>query len=153
MVKYEVDKNRRVIAAMYTMGELDVRDSLDRMINKIIDCNSIVNIDIDIDKILDKYEKQGRFTLIGIARCHEEDKWDEEKGKEIARNRLNRKFIVLKNDIMRDLINRLDNVYVHTVHKLMHKLYGKEVLNKKFKLIGVDFTNDSVQPPKAYHHA
>ncbi len=142
MVKYEVDKNRRVIAAMYTMGELDVRDSLDRMINKIIDCNSIVNIDIDIDKILDKYEKQGRFTLIGISRCHEEDKWNEEKGKEIARNRLNRKFIVLKNDIMRDLINRLDNVYVHTVHKLMYKLYGKEIANNKFKLTSEDFTKD-----------
>ena len=153
MVKYEIDKNRQVVAAMYEDGELDVKGSLYRMINKIIDCNSIVNIDIDIDKILNKYKKQGRFTLIGVARCHKEDNWDEEKGKEIARNRLNRKFIVLKNDIMRDLITRLDNVYVHTVHKLMYKLYGKEVLNKKFKLIGVDFTNDSVQPSKTYHHA
>lgn len=142
MVKYEVDKNRRVIAAMYTMGELDVRSSLARMLNKIIDCNSIVNIDINIDKILDKYKKQGRFTLIGIARCHEEDKWDEEKGKEIARNRLNRKFIVLKNDIMRDVMHRLTNVYIHTTDKLRYKLYGKEIVNKKFKLMGVDFTKD-----------
>lgn len=153
MVKYGIDKNRRVVTAMYTNGELDVRDSIERMINKIIDCNSIVNIDIDIDKILDKYEKQGRFTLIGIARCHEEDMWDEEKGKEIARNRLNRKFIVLKNDIMRDLVNRLDNVYIHTVHKLMYKLYGKEIVNKKFKLSDEDFTNDFVQPPMTHYHA
>ena len=87
MVKYGIDKNRLVVTAMYTNGELDVRDSLDRMLNKIIDCNSIVNIDIDIDKILDKYEKQGRFTLCGIARCHEEDKWDEEKGIDLDFNR------------------------------------------------------------------
>ena len=43
---------------------------------------------------------------------------------------------------MRDLINRLDNVYVHTVHKLMYKLYGKEVVNKKFKLTSENFTKD-----------
>ena len=133
MVKYGIDKNRLVVTAMYTNGELDVRDSLDRMLNKIIDCNSIVNIDIDIDKIIDKYEKQGRFTLYGIARCHKEDTWDEEKGMEIARNRLNRSFIVLKNDIMRELAHRLDNVYMHTAHKIAEKLYGKEV-DEKFVL-------------------
>ena len=130
MVKYGIDKNRHVVIAMYTNGELDVRDSLDHMINKILDCNSIVVIDIDIDKILDKYENQGRFTLYGIARCHEEDTWDVEKGKKIARERLNRKFHVLKNDILHELLNRLDNVYKHTAHKIAEKLYGKELAIK-----------------------
>ena len=145
MVKYEIDKNRRVIAAMYTAGEVDVRDSLERMLYKIVDCNSIVNIDIDIDRILDKYEHQGRFTMIGVARCHEDDTWDEEKGKEIARNRLNRQFIVLKNDIMRDILNRLDNVYKHTVNKLEEKLYGKEV-NKEYRKIS------TIKPVTVYYN-
>ena len=105
------------------------------MLYKIVDCNSIVNIDINIDRILDKYEKQGRFSLIGVARCHEEDTWDEEKGKEIARHRLNRQFIVLKNDIMRDILKRLNNVYEHTVNKLEEKLFGKDLCDdmKTFK--------------------
>lgn len=130
MVKYEIDKKRRIVAAMYTGGELDVEDSLYRTINKLIDCNSVVNIDIDIDHILEKYNRRGQFTIIGIARCHEDDKWNEEKGKEIARKRLNRKFFVLKNEILRDIMRRLDNVYVHTANKIVEKLYGKPLLNK-----------------------
>ena len=134
MVRYEIDRNRRVVAAMYMNGELDVEDSIERMLCKIIDCNSIVNIDIDIDKILERYDNQGRFSMMGIARCHKDDKWDEEKGKEIARNRLNRKFIVLKNEIMRDLIKRLDNVYTHTHNKMIEKLHATDDKNTKLEL-------------------
>ena len=121
MIVYNVDKEKRTVVAMYEKGEADVIDSIDRMLDKIGSGDSIVNIFVTWHKLCAKYKNDGKFKLVGIAKCHEDDEWDETKGKEIAKTRLNRKFINLKNEILRICIKALENGFKKTMVTALKK--------------------------------
>lgn len=119
MVTYEVNEKKRTVVARYVGGEVEVHESLINTISKINDCG-IINFDINPYKLLRKYEY--RFNMIGVAKCHEDDTFDVEKGKQLALNRLNRKFAVLRKDILRDVLARMTRLFNHTVDKIENKL-------------------------------
>lgn len=121
MIIYNVDKEKRTVVAMYEKGETDVIHSIDRMLDKIGSDDSIVNILVTWYKLCTKYKNDGKFKLVGIAKCHEDDEWDETKGKEIAKTRLNRKFINLKNEILRICIKALENGFKKTMVTALKK--------------------------------
>src|SRR5574344_463461 len=100
MVTYEVNEKKGTVVARYVGGAEEVQESLVNTLNKIIDYDAIAiaNININISSLLKKY--RNRFELIGKAKCHEDDTFDVEKGKQIALDRLSRKFAVLRKDIL-----------------------------------------------------
>ena len=120
MVTYEVNEKKRTVVARYVGGEKEVRDSLVNSLLKIEDYGAVVNVNISIGSLLKKYKN--RFELIGKAKCHEDDTFDVEKGKQIALDRLNRKFAVLRKDILRNVLTRMTHAFNHTVDKITAKL-------------------------------
>lgn len=120
MVTYEINEAKRTVVAHYKGGTDEVKTSIINTLSKFTDWGGSIKFGIDIEMILKPYEN--RFDLIGKARCHEEDTFDVEKGKQLALNRLNRKFAVLRKDIIRNVLTRLNHLYLHTVHMITQKL-------------------------------
>ena len=119
MVTYEVNEKKRTVVARYVGGAEEVRESLTNTLIKINELGTI-SFDISIYKFLADYEY--RFNMIGVAKCHEDDTFDVEKGKQLALKRLNRKFAVLRKDVLRSVLVRMTHLFNHTVDKIQNKL-------------------------------
>lgn len=120
MVTYEVNEKKRTVVARYKGGVDEVKTSIINTLSKFTDWGGSIKFGIDIEMVLKPYENH--FNLIGVAKCHEDDTFDVEKGKQLALNRLNRKFIVLRRDILRNVLTRLNHLYRHTTHMITTKI-------------------------------
>lgn len=120
MVVYEINEKKGTVVARYRGGVDEVKTSIINTLFKFTDWGGSIKFGIDIEMVLKPYEH--RFSMIGIAKCHEDDTFDVEKGKQLALNRLNRKFAVLRKDIIRNVLTRLNHLYLHTVHMITQKL-------------------------------
>lgn len=149
MIIYNINKAKRTIVAMYEDGGVDVYASLANMLEGFMDMESSVGLYFRVTDLLDKYVEQGRMEMVGIAKCHEDDVWDEEKGKELAKKRLNRKFEILKNDVLRNVLKRAHNVFVNVQKRMYAKYKGTKstdvrVEYRQFEVTPATVTYDPV---------
>ena len=139
MIKYYVNEKEKVVVASFDKNN-DSHDSretvLEYLLNDVIKIfgNSnkriIVNVDTLFYHLIHKYNK--RMGMSGLARCHNEDKWDEEVGKKIARDRLMRKYNNLKFDIVCEIERQVKDVLTTIVNrtekvKNRHKEYSQKI--------------------------
>ena len=84
MIKYNVNKEKRTVVA-YFDGNYDYwLISLNHFLNKFT-AETFVDYNV-ISSIMESVLRERK--LYGKASCSKDDKWDEEKGKEIAKNKL-----------------------------------------------------------------
>jgi hypothetical protein len=85
MVKYLINEKKRTISAYFAGGESAVVDCLFQQVERY-DPNSDFS-DFYADAVTDTMNSFSG-TFVGIARCHPEDEWNEDIGKNIARTKL-----------------------------------------------------------------
>lgn len=111
MIKYTVCKEDNYVLASYGDTYYDVYLPLMRMINNIN--RSVYNIfgrtqiKFNPQAILDKYIDSEMMFLNGWAKCHPDDEWNEQIGKKVAKDRLNKQYQGLKKQILREMENSL----------------------------------------------
>ena len=115
MILYHVDKENRVITARFKGGDQTIKDSIHDKYWKIEDedCAGLYGV-----LIRNKFKEQNRFHLIGKAVCHEDDTWNEEVGKKLAKKRLLRKYNVLCYEFLLMLKKKIDNGYNKTMNMI-----------------------------------
>ena len=96
-ITYYINKDKRTIVATLRNCEYDVVKKLDRL--------NILGTFIDLDKCMlhDKY--------VGKAICHEDDEWNEEIGKQIAKDKVLFKYYADKTDTFNYIWEQVKNVY------------------------------------------
>lgn len=83
-ITYNIDKKNRIITASMDECTFEAYVNLKKI-------NSDVGLLIDFfDLAWDDFSMKRIYT--GIAKCHPDDNWDEEKGKELAKDRLLAKY-------------------------------------------------------------
>lgn len=99
-ITYNIDKENRIITASMDECTFDAYVNLEKI-------NSDVGLLIDFfDLAWDDFSMKRVYT--GIAKCHPEDEWDEEMGKELARARLLKKYYKDYTDIIKQIIMKID---------------------------------------------
>ena len=139
MIRYYVNEEEKVVVASFDKDN-DSHDSretvLEYLFNDIakIFMNSnkriVINIDTLFYRLINKYNK--RMGMSGLARCHDEDKWNEEIGKRIARDRLMRKYNNLKFDIVCEIERQVKDVLTTITNRTTkvkdkHKKFSKDL--------------------------
>ena len=139
MIRYYINEEEKVIVASFDKNN-DSHDSretvLEYLLNDVIKIFSnsnkriIVNADTLFYNLIHKYNK--RMGISGLARCHSEDKWNEEIGKRIARDRLMRKYNNLKFDIVCEIERQIKDILTTITNrttkvKEKHKKFSKEL--------------------------
>ena len=139
MIRYYINEEEKVVVASFDKDN-DSHDSretvLEYLLNDVIKIfgNSnkriIMNVDTLFYRLINKYNK--RMGMSGLARCHDEDKWNEEVGKRIARDRLMRKYNNLKFDIVCEIERQVKDVLTTITNrttkvKEKHKKFSKDL--------------------------
>ena len=139
MIRYYVNEKEKVVVASFDKDN-DKHDSretvFEYLFNDIIKIfgNSnkriIINIDTLFYRLIQKYNK--RMGMSGLARCHEDDEWNEEIGKRIARDRLMRKYNNLKFDIVCEIERQVKDVLTTITNRTTkvkdkHKKFSKDL--------------------------
>lgn len=139
MIRYYINEEEKVVVASFDKDN-DSHDSretvLEYLLNDVIKIFSnsnkrvIVNVDTLFYHLIHKYNK--RMGMSGLARCHEEDKWNEEIGKRIARDRLMRKYNNLKFDIVCEIERQVKDVLTTITNRTTkvkdkHKKFSKDL--------------------------
>ena len=139
MIRYYVNEEEKVVVASFDKNN-DSHDSretvLEYLLNDVIKIfgNSnkriIVNVDTLFYHLIHKYNK--RMGMSGLARCHDEDKWNEEIGKRIARDRLMRKYNNLKFDIVCEIERQVKDVLTTITNRTTkvkdkHKKFSRDL--------------------------
>ena len=140
MIRYYVNEEEKVVVASFDKDN-DSHDSretvLEYLLNDVIKIFSnsnkriIVNVDTLFYRLINKYNK--RMGMSGLARCHDEDKWNEEIGKRIARDRLMRKYNNLKFDIVCEIERQVKDVLTTITNRITkvkdkHKKFSNSLL-------------------------
>lgn len=139
MIRYYVNKEKKVVVASFDKDN-DSHDSRETVFEYLFNdiakifMNSnkriVVNIDTLLYRLINKYNK--RMGMSGLARCHEEDEWNEEIGKRIARDRLMRKYNNLKFDIVCEIERQVKDVLTTITNRTTkvkdkHKKFSKDL--------------------------
>lgn len=139
MIRYYVNEEKKVVVASFDKDndQHDSRETVfEYLFNDIVKIfnNSnkriVINIDTLFYRLLNKYNK--RMGMSGLARCHEEDEWNEEIGKRIARDRLMRKYNNLKFDIVCEIERQIKDVLTTITNRTTkvkdkHKKFSKDL--------------------------
>lgn len=139
MIRYYVNEEKKVVVASFDKDndQHDSRETVfEYLFNDIVKIfnNSnkriVINIDTLFYRLLNKYNK--RMGMSGLARCHEEDEWNEEIGKRIARDRLMRKYNNLKFDIVCEIERQVKDVLTTITNRTTkvkdkHKKFSKDL--------------------------
>ena len=134
MIKYEVNEDKRTVAAYF--DEAAEGETI-RLCNEIesafndYNYNSskkLTEIEIYGVRNLAKKIKKGFDKFVGIAKCHPDDKFDVEKGKLVARDRLLYKWRTYKDRVFLQVIKELDEAHVTIKNNLVKKIYRKHEL-------------------------
>lgn len=83
-ITYNIDKENRIITASMDECVFDAYDNLKKI---GLDANLLLNF---FDLAWNEFAMRRVYN--GVAKCHPDDDWDEEKGKELAKARLLRKY-------------------------------------------------------------
>ena len=130
MILYEINKDKRVVIARFEGGQEEMATSLGRMCLNILSSTYISNSLAwqIVDNILISYPK-----FIGKAVCHEDDEWDEEKGKALAKERLLQKWYKIKSEVLERLEDYVIQNYKWTLERVQkrRKLNGICKSNKE----------------------
>lgn len=100
MIKYNVNYDKRTITAYFEGGRDYWADSLIDMADKIIfGCNFNFYNPRDIKNIIADYQ------MGAVVKCHPNDNFDEELGKELAKKKLNERFNRCKIRVLKYISN------------------------------------------------
>lgn len=124
MIVYEVNKEKHCVVARFKEhnweGKWYWRNCLIKM------CDGILNPTYTqaptyeiIDKILDSYVDD---SFIAKSVCCKEDEWDEEKGKQVAKAKLLKKWNRAKQAVLWSLSDFIVDNYTDTMRRLNKKL-------------------------------
>lgn len=102
MIKYNVNYDKRTITAYFEGGKDYWIDSLDDMMFNIE--HNIFDLNVynrsDIKNIVNDYQ------MGAVVKCHPNDNFDEEFGKELAKKKLNERFNRCKIRVLKHFSNR-----------------------------------------------
>ena len=110
MIKYVVIPERREVVAMINDTAYSAIERIEKLCNKYFPENSV-----GVFPIYTKYKMPYRFKA--IAKCHPSDEWDEEVGKQVARekvlnnyyNSLDKRVEEFVNDLSHSTMKLLEN--------------------------------------------
>ena len=123
MISYNVNYDKRTVTAYYEGGRNYWVNSLEDMVYKLTgDLNVYMNYH-DIEAIVRNY------TLSATVKCHPSDSFDEDKGKELAKEKLNAKFARCKNSVLKTLLNKEMKQY----EELSKRVIAKAKKGKKYE--------------------
>lgn len=109
MIKYKINREKGIVTAYFEGGRLYWEDCLIQKVAKISRTNS--NLHFDIYPIFTNKIRQivASAQIVGQAKCNYEagDVFDEELGKEIAKNRLVDRYMSVQKRVIEALIDRL----------------------------------------------
>lgn len=130
MIIYEINKDKRVVIARFEGGQEEWVASLKCMCLNILS-STYTSSRLAwqaVDNVLGSYTK-----FIGKAVCHEDDEWDEEKGKTLAKERLLQKWYKIKSEVLECLEDYVIQNYEWTLERLQkrRKLNGICKSNKE----------------------
>lgn len=122
MIKYNVDKKNRTVAAYFEGGMLYWHDCIYSKARKT-DCYYLLGSD-DISGIITNSLDNLNGSLCGIARASEVDDWNEEIGKEVAKLRLLRKYYATEIHVlnkMSKVIESRANISKNNIQNVINK--------------------------------
>lgn len=120
IIRYFVNKEKRTVACVMYQAESDANNG----IRKYLASNG------DFDYGWDMFSKmQLPSAITGIAKCSPDDEWNEEFGKQLARERCYNKYEALKLEkyrkIMTVLTSMVDDIDNHLILPIETKKYNK----------------------------
>lgn len=118
MIIYEVNKEKRVVTARFEGDKEYWSQSLVEMCNNIFRPTCMAIPYRIIGKVLDGYT-----DFVGKAKCHPNDVWDEEKGKNIAKQKLLAKWYNVKDCVLENAKDFVDKVYDDVTDRINKKLW------------------------------
>lgn len=128
MIVYDIDKEKRIIVARFkddsNEGRGYWRTSLINMCTNILKPTyTYIPLYDVIDQCIASYTED---AFVAKAICHEDDEWNEERGKQIAKAKLLKKWNKIKQAVLWKLNNCIVDNYVETMHRLNKKLLKGE---------------------------
>ena len=126
MIQYNVNKEKRTIVATFKTNNLHtyLYESLYGMAHNIFKGTKLLKrFHIFTYRLANKCI-DNHPVMIGIAKCHPDDEWDENKGKILAKNRLLYKWEALKEDFLNKLDEQFYNDFTNVKNRLSDKLLG-----------------------------
>lgn len=100
MLYYNIDKEKRTVVAY---SDKDAYDQIDELLQDVLTRSNLgylITFDI-IDKII--FHVYNREPVVGIAKCHPNDIFDEKLGKIVAKNKYKRTISRLKVAALKEL--------------------------------------------------
>lgn len=128
-ITYNIDKENRIITASMDECVFDAYDNLKKI---GLDANLLLNF-----FNLGWTEFTMRRVYKGVAKCHPDDDWDEEKGKELAKARLLRKYYKDYAHLFGKILFKIDRFYSEVEKKFN---YGR----RRYALFDFDSRINSI---------
>lgn len=133
MIRYAINEDKGFVTAYFSEDARDHMFNLFAEIDRVFsDYNHSVqkghrHIDIGICSGLKLPQKvmKGFEKFVGRAKCHPDDKFDVEKGKLVARDRLLYKWRKYKDRVLLQVIKELDGAHATIKNNLVKKIYFK----------------------------
>ena len=118
MIKFKVDEKHGMVIAFYANGKDEFESSLYEMAEALVSKNGLwVPYGDLVDKTMNEV-----VVYVGRAKLHPQDKWDIEKGKELAIKDLHNRFNKAKIRLLKRMKKRMNINYGHFMDGLEHKL-------------------------------
>ena len=114
MIKYNVNKEKRTVVAYF-------EDNYDYWFSNLYHFLSKFTAKMYFDEVIELTIVESVLKnrkLYGKASCYKEDKWDEEKGKEIAKNKLIKRWNNAKVVALLQLKDYIDKQYMTVSEKI-----------------------------------
>lgn len=127
-LQYIVNKEKKTVTCIASDCQSDLIKLLEKKTSSVSD---------NINDLLKKNKFRMPSVIVATARCHPNDIFDEEKGKEIARKKMRYKYSSIMSNILIKYINKIkevDNflwgIYLKSTDNMNEK---KEIFIKSYK--------------------
>ena len=126
MIQYNINKEKRTIVATFKTNDLRtyLYDSLYGMAHNIFKGTKVLKrLHIFTSRLAYKCINNHPI-MIGVAKCHPDDEWNENKGKFLAKTKLLRRWEALKTDFLAKLEKQILEDFQDVRDRLANKMLG-----------------------------
>ena len=123
MILYNVNEDKREVSARFSGMEDAVEGTLMNTLSDLYEYATVRDV-------IGKFYNKGRFRMVGLSFCHEDDEWDEKIGKDLAKRRLLRQYHVLLHEILLELKKEFNREHTYRMNKINSKI-NKYIENSK----------------------
>lgn len=117
MIVYNVNKEKGIVVARFEGDKEYWRQSLYEMCANILDPTYTDAPNSIIDNVVDDFQ-----DFVGKAKLHPHDKWNEETGKKLAKKKLLEKWYHVKDRVLEDLKDFVEDNYENTIERIDKRL-------------------------------